>query len=145
VAEGSRDLDKLGHIARPIYYNRDLEKEKKNLEREKKKDKWQKALITVLRKTHLGQSTNTRTCFQYGQAGHFRRVSREEAISRTLPHLSWKSLEDTLSSVPRGSYTRASDPMMGPRVSHPGSCNHQKKQRSSGQYLLWKSTSQPPY
>jgi hypothetical protein len=36
VAEGSRDLD---HIATLVYYNRDLEKEKKDLEREKRKDK----------------------------------------------------------------------------------------------------------
>jgi hypothetical protein len=31
-----------------VYYNRDLEKEKKDLEKEKRKDKWQEALITVL-------------------------------------------------------------------------------------------------
>jgi hypothetical protein len=36
VAEGSRDLDQLVHIATSVYYNRDLEKEKKDLEREKK-------------------------------------------------------------------------------------------------------------
>jgi hypothetical protein len=36
-------------IATSIYYNRDLEKEKKDLEREKRKDKQQEALITALR------------------------------------------------------------------------------------------------
>jgi hypothetical protein len=38
VTEGSRDLDQLVHIAISVYYNRDLEKEKKDLEREKRKD-----------------------------------------------------------------------------------------------------------
>jgi uncharacterized membrane protein YccC len=47
VAEGSRDLDQLVHIAMSVYYNRDLEKEK-DLEREKRKDKQQEALITML-------------------------------------------------------------------------------------------------
>jgi hypothetical protein len=49
VAEGSRDLDQLVHIATSIYYNRDLEKEKKDLEKEKRKDKWQEGLITAER------------------------------------------------------------------------------------------------
>jgi hypothetical protein len=98
----------LVHIATSINYNRDLEKEKKNLEREKKKNKWQEALITVLKEAPLGQSPNPRTCFQCRKVGHFRRVSTEEVISRTLSHLSWKSLEDTLSSVPRGTNARAS-------------------------------------
>jgi hypothetical protein len=40
VAEGSRDLDQLVCVATSIYYYRELEKEKKNLEREKRKDKW---------------------------------------------------------------------------------------------------------
>jgi hypothetical protein len=35
-------------VAISVYYNRDLEKEKKNLEREKRKDKWQEALISAL-------------------------------------------------------------------------------------------------
>jgi hypothetical protein len=39
VAKGSRDLDQLVHVAMSIYYNRDLEKEKKDLEKEKRKDK----------------------------------------------------------------------------------------------------------
>jgi hypothetical protein len=49
VAEGSRDLDQLVHVATSVYYNRDLEKERKDLEREKRKDKWQEALITAFR------------------------------------------------------------------------------------------------
>jgi hypothetical protein len=73
VAEGSRDLDQLVCIAISVYYNRNLEKEKKDLEREKRKDKWQEALITALREASLGQSSNQRKCFQCGQAGHFRR------------------------------------------------------------------------
>jgi hypothetical protein len=40
VVEGSRDLDQLVHIATSIYNNRNLEKEKKDLKREKRKDKW---------------------------------------------------------------------------------------------------------
>jgi hypothetical protein len=39
----------LVHIATSIYYNRDLEKEKKDLEKEKRKDKWQEGLITAER------------------------------------------------------------------------------------------------
>jgi hypothetical protein len=34
-AEGSRDLDQLAHVATSVCYNRDLEKERKDLEREK--------------------------------------------------------------------------------------------------------------
>jgi hypothetical protein len=37
--EGSTDLDQLIHIATSIYYNRDLEKDKMDLEREKRNDK----------------------------------------------------------------------------------------------------------
>jgi hypothetical protein len=53
VAEGSRDLDQLVHVATSVYFNRDLEKERKDLEREKRKDKRQEALITVLRSERL--------------------------------------------------------------------------------------------
>jgi hypothetical protein len=66
----------LVHVATSIYCNRDLEKEKKDLEREKRKDKWQKVLITVLREAPPGQSPNPRICFQCGQAGHFRSAPR---------------------------------------------------------------------
>jgi hypothetical protein len=41
VAEGSRDLDQLVCVATFVYYNRDLEKQRKDLEKEKRKDKWQ--------------------------------------------------------------------------------------------------------
>jgi hypothetical protein len=63
----------LVHIATSIYYNRDLEKEKKDLEREKRKGKQQEALMAALREVSLGQSPNLRAYFQCGQAGHFRR------------------------------------------------------------------------
>jgi rubrerythrin len=72
VAEGSRDVDQLVCVATSIYYNRDLEKEK-DLKRERRKDKRQEALITVLREVPLGESPNPRTCFQCEQTGHFRR------------------------------------------------------------------------
>jgi hypothetical protein len=48
----------LVHVATSVYYNRDLEKEKKDLEKEKRKDKWQEALITALREASQGQSPN---------------------------------------------------------------------------------------
>jgi 1,4-dihydroxy-2-naphthoyl-CoA synthase len=48
VAEGSRDLDQLVSVATSVYYNRDLEKERKDLEREKRKDKWQEVMIAAL-------------------------------------------------------------------------------------------------
>jgi hypothetical protein len=44
----------LIHVATSVYYNRDLEKEKKDLEMEKRKDKLQKSLITALRKVPPG-------------------------------------------------------------------------------------------
>jgi hypothetical protein len=81
VAERSRDLDQWVHVATSVYYNRDLEKEKKDREKEKRKDKWQEALITALREASPGQSPNLRTCFQCGQAGYFRR----ECPCRKLP------------------------------------------------------------
>jgi hypothetical protein len=73
VADGSRDLYQLVCVVTSVYYNRDLEKKRKDLEKEKRKDNQQEALIAVLREASLGQSPNSRTCFQCGQAGHFRR------------------------------------------------------------------------
>jgi rubrerythrin len=81
VADGSRDLDQLVHVATSVYYNRNLEKERKDLKKEKRKNKQQEALITALRETPSGQSPNLRTCFQCKQAGHFRR----ECSWRKLP------------------------------------------------------------
>jgi hypothetical protein len=80
VAEGSRDLDQLVHVAMSIYYNRDLQKEKKDLGKGKRKDKWQEALSASFREASQGQSLNPRTCFQCGQAGHFRRQSPQRKL-----------------------------------------------------------------
>jgi hypothetical protein len=63
----------LVHVATSKFYNRDLKKEKKDPEMEKRNNKWQEVLITVLREVPLGQSPTPKTYFQYGQAGHFRR------------------------------------------------------------------------
>jgi hypothetical protein len=63
MAIGSRDLDQLVRVATYIYYDRDLEKEKTDLEKEKRKDKWQEALIAVLREVPPGQSPNPWTYF----------------------------------------------------------------------------------
>jgi hypothetical protein len=59
-------------------------------------------------------------------------VPPEEATSGTLPHLLRKSLEGTLSLVPKGTEARVSHPMMGPRASHPGPCDHQKTRGALG-------------
>jgi hypothetical protein len=56
VAEGNRDLDQFVHAATSVYYNRDLEKEKKDLEKEKRKDRCQETLIAVLRGSPRAQS-----------------------------------------------------------------------------------------
>jgi hypothetical protein len=63
-----------------VYYNRDLGKEKKDLEKETRKDKQQEALIAALREASSGQSPNLRNV-QCGQAGRFRR----ECPQRKLP------------------------------------------------------------
>jgi hypothetical protein len=55
VAEGRRVLDQLVCVAMSVYYNRDLEKERKDLEKEKRKDEWQEALITALREAPWGK------------------------------------------------------------------------------------------
>jgi hypothetical protein len=78
-----------------MYYNRDLKKEKKDMEREKGKDKWQEALITALREVPPGQSPNRRICFQCRQADHFRRECPQQK-----PPLSGKSLKGTLLEPP---------------------------------------------
>jgi hypothetical protein len=55
VAEGGRDLDQLVHVATSVYYNSGLEKEKKDLEKEKRKDKQQEALIAALMRLPQGK------------------------------------------------------------------------------------------
>jgi hypothetical protein len=82
VAEGSRDLDQLVRVATSVHYNRDLEKERKDLEREKRKDKRQEALIA---EASLGQSPNLRTCFQCGQADFRRECPRESYLRDPAP------------------------------------------------------------
>jgi hypothetical protein len=86
VSEGIGELDQLVCVVTSIYYNRDLEKEKKkNLEKEKRKDKWQEALIAALREVSLGQSPNLRTCFQCGQQAILGGRAPKKATCRTLP------------------------------------------------------------
>jgi hypothetical protein len=55
-----------------------------------------------------------------------RGVPLEEATPRTLSYLLGKTLEGTLSLVPRGAEARASHPMTGSTAFHPVSCNHHK-------------------
>jgi hypothetical protein len=67
-------------------------------------------------------------------------VPLEKATSGTLPHLLWKTLEGTLSQVPRGTKARASHPMTGPGASHTGSCDHCKSRGAPGYTYYQKST-----
>jgi hypothetical protein len=53
----------LVHTTTSVYYNRDLEKENKDLKREKRKDKQLEALIAALREAPPEQSPNPRICF----------------------------------------------------------------------------------
>jgi hypothetical protein len=89
VADGSRDLDQLIRVATDVYYNRYLEKERMDLEKEKRKDKLQEALIAGLREVSLGQSPNSRTHFQCGQAGYFRREHPQRKQPPGLCSISW--------------------------------------------------------
>jgi hypothetical protein len=59
--------------------------------------------------------------------------------------LSEKTLEGTLSQVPRGTEARASHPMMGPGDSHPGSCDHCRSRGAPGFTHYRKAQGQPPY
>jgi hypothetical protein len=59
-------MDQLVHAATSIYYNRDLEKDKKDTEREKRKDRQKEALIAGLQEVSPEHSSNPRTCFQCG-------------------------------------------------------------------------------
>jgi hypothetical protein len=49
VADGSRNLDQFVCVATSVYYNRDLEKERKDLGKEKRKDKWRETYVSTQR------------------------------------------------------------------------------------------------
>jgi hypothetical protein len=104
-----------------IYYNRDLQKEKKDLEKEMRKDKWQETLIAVLKEAYLGQSPNP---------GHASNVDNQAILGRSVPGESY--LQDPapfvrenngrhIVSCSQEKQGRASHQMTGPWASHPGS------------------------
>jgi hypothetical protein len=108
VVEGSRDLEKLVLVAMSVYYNRDLEKERKDLEKEKRKDKWQEALITALSLPQGKVQTQ----------GHAFNVDRQAILGGSAPGESY--LQDP-SPICRGKNIGRHTVMMGPRASYPGS------------------------
>jgi hypothetical protein len=111
-----------------VYYNRNLEKEKKDLEKEMRKDKWQEALIAVSERLPLGKVQTQGHAFSVDRQAILGGSAPRESYSGTLAHFLGKTLEGTLSS----GEARVSHPMMGPRASHPGSCNHCKSRGAPG-------------
>jgi hypothetical protein len=67
----------------------------------------------VPRVVSLGQSPNPRTFFQCGWQAILGGSAPGGRYPWTLPHFWGKTLESTVSSVPRGPKARASHPMMG--------------------------------
>jgi hypothetical protein len=63
-------------------------------------------------------------------------VPQEKATSRTLTHLSGKTLEGTLSLVPLRTEARASHSMTGPWASHPGSVTTVKAEEPWGKHMV---------
>jgi hypothetical protein len=66
AAEGGNSLDQLVQVATTIFYNKDLEKERK-------RDKCQEMLIKATSVTPLGTGLKTHTYFLYREEGYFRR------------------------------------------------------------------------
>jgi hypothetical protein len=131
VAERSRDLVQLVCVDTSVYYDRDLEKEKKDLEREKRKDK-QEALIVALREVPQGRVKTQGYVFNVdSQAILGGSVPRGSHVWDPAP-FAGEIIERPLSSVPRGTKARASHLMTGPRASYPGSCDHHKSRGTPG-------------
>jgi hypothetical protein len=63
-----------------VYYNRNLEKEKKDLEKEMRKDKWQEALIAVSERLPLGKVQTQ---------GHAFSVDRQAILGGSAPRESF--------------------------------------------------------
>jgi hypothetical protein len=120
VAEGSRDLDQLVCVTTSIYYNMDLEEEKKNIEKETRKDKQQEALIAGSEMLPWGKVQTQGHAFHVDrQAILGGSASRESYFWDSAPFVRENTGRNTVPGSP-GNRDQSLPPNDGSGASHPG-------------------------